>query len=117
MIPANPTVKALLVFNKDDAVLDAILRSCERLNFEAFRAKSIESALDIFQNPITGGHHLVIVDDRCKNIDSESFGRYAFKLTSIKLALTVSISQCSIRSIRSSKGNQYTTMVAVVKKR
>ncbi|CAO1311194.1 unnamed protein product [Diamesa hyperborea] len=94
LIPANPTVKALLVFDKDDAVSDAILHSCERLNFEAFRAKSIESAVDIFQNPITGGHHLVIVDDRCKNIDSESFGR----------------------SIRSSKGNQYTTMVAVVKK-
>lgn len=83
------------MFHKEDQVSDAMTRSCERLNMEAFRAKCNEVALDMFTHPINGGHHLVIVDGRCKNIDVESLGR----------------------SLRSSKGSQYTTMVAVVKKR
>ncbi|XP_070497571.1 high affinity cAMP-specific and IBMX-insensitive 3',5'-cyclic phosphodiesterase 8 isoform X5 [Chironomus tepperi] len=94
LIPPNPPVRALIVFHKDDQVSDAVLRSCERLNLEITRAKSTDSALELFQSPLNGGHHLVIVDGRCKNTDVESFGR----------------------SLRSSKGSQYTIMVCVVKK-
>ena len=71
---------------------DAMTRSCERLNIEASRSKSIESALEVFQNPINGGHHLVIVDGRCKNIDVESFGRFVhvkLVIGSISIFLTL----------------------------
>jgi high affinity cAMP-specific and IBMX-insensitive 3',5'-cyclic phosphodiesterase 8 len=74
LIPPNPSIRALLVFHKDDQVSDAMTRSCERLNIESSRARNAESALEQFQSP-NGGHHLVIVDGRCKNIDIESFGR------------------------------------------
>lgn len=75
LIPPNPAIRALLVFHKDDQVSDAMTRSCERLNIESSRAKSVDTALDLFQSPTHGGHHLVIVDGRCKNIDFESMGR------------------------------------------
>ncbi|KAG5677390.1 hypothetical protein PVAND_007153 [Polypedilum vanderplanki] len=94
LIPPNPSVRALIVFGKDDQVSDALQKSCERLNIEITRSKSIDLALELFQSPVNGGHHLVIVDGRCKNVDIESFGR----------------------SLRSSKGSQYTIMVCVVKK-
>lgn len=77
LIPPNPAIRALLVFHKDDQVSDAITRSCERLNIESCRAKNVDLALDLFQHPIHGGHHLVIVDGRCRNIDVEALGRYA----------------------------------------
>lgn len=76
LIPPNPAIRALLVFHKDDPISDAMARSCERLNIEASRAKTTEVALETFQSPVSGGHHLVIVDGRCKNIDFESFGRW-----------------------------------------
>lgn len=75
LIPPNPQVRSLLVFQKDDPTSEALLRSCERLNIESTRAKNTETALELFQHPTTGGHHLVIVDGRCKNIDFEAFGR------------------------------------------
>lgn len=76
LIPPNPAIKALLVFHKDDQASDAMRRACEHLNIETTRAKGVETALDLFQHPVNGGHHLVIVDGRCKNIDVESLGRY-----------------------------------------
>lgn len=76
LIPPNPAIRALLVFHKDDPISEAMARSCERLSIEASRAKTTEVALEIFQSPANGGHHLVIVDGRCKNIDFESFGRW-----------------------------------------
>jgi hypothetical protein len=85
LIPPNPAIKALLVFHKDDQVSEAMTRSCERLNIESSRARNIESALEIFQST-NGGHHLVIVDGRCKNIDVESFGRFV-KVHELALAL------------------------------
>ena len=75
LIPPNPVIKALLIFHKDDQVSDALTRSCERLNIESSRARNVESALEVFQST-NGGHHLVLVDGRCKNIDVESFGRF-----------------------------------------
>lgn len=78
LIPPNPSVRALIVFYKDDQVSDAVLRSCERLNIEITRAKGTDSALELFQSPLNGGHHLVIVDGRCKNTDVESFGRFVY---------------------------------------
>lgn len=75
LIPPNPAIKALLVFHKDDQASDALIRSCERLNIESSRAKSVDQALDLFLHPISGGHHLVIVDGRCKTVDVESLGR------------------------------------------
>lgn len=75
LIPPNPVIKALLIFYKDDQVSEALTRSCERLNIESSRARNVESALEVFQSP-NGGHHLVLVDGRCKNIDIESFGRF-----------------------------------------
>ncbi|CRK86262.1 CLUMA_CG000166, isoform A [Clunio marinus] len=94
LIPPNPAVRVLLVFYKDDHIFDAMARSCERLGFESFRAKTSETALEMFQHPVNGGYHLVIVDSRCKNIDVESFGR----------------------SLRNSKGSQYTIIIAIVRK-
>lgn len=76
LIPPNPAIRALLVFNKDDQVSEAMTRACERLSYEVARAKTIEVALDVFQHPINGGFHLVIVDGRCKFIDVESLGRF-----------------------------------------
>lgn len=61
------------MFHKDDQVSDAMTRSCERLHIELSRAKNVKSALEIIQNPIYGGHNLVIVDGRCKSIDTELF--------------------------------------------
>ena len=78
LIPPNPSVRALIVFHKDDQVSEAVLKSCERLNIEITRAKSTDSALELFQSPLNGGHHLVIVDGRCKNTDVESFGRFVY---------------------------------------
>jgi hypothetical protein len=75
LIPPNPHVRSLILFQKDDQVSDSVAKACERLNIEVVRAKNTESALELFQNPINGGHHLVIVDGRCKNIDVETFGR------------------------------------------
>lgn len=75
LIPPNPPVRSLLLFQKDDQVIDSLVKACERLNIEVVRAKNAELALELFQNPISGGHHLVIVDGRCKNIDVETFGR------------------------------------------
>lgn len=75
LIPPNPAIRALLVFHKDDQVSEAMTRSCERLNIESSRAKSVDTALDLFQSSTQGGHHLVIVDGRCKNIDFEAMGR------------------------------------------
>lgn len=75
LIPPNPQVRSLLVFQKDDQTSEALARACERLSIESTRAKNTETALELFQNPTTGGHHLVIVDGRCKNIDFETFGR------------------------------------------
>jgi hypothetical protein len=76
LIPPNPTIRALLVFNKDDQASEAITRACERLSYEVARAKTVELALEVFQHPINGGFHLVIVDGRCKIIDVESLGRF-----------------------------------------
>ena len=81
LIPPNPAIKALLVFYKDDQSSDALRRACEHLNIEVARAKSVDTALDLFQHPVNGGHHLVIVDGRCKNIDVESLGRFAIQFT------------------------------------
>lgn len=75
LIPPNPAIRALLVFSKDDQASDAMIKACERLNIDVCRAKSVDTALDTFQHPVNGGHHLVIVDGRCKNIDVESLGR------------------------------------------
>jgi hypothetical protein len=75
LIPPNPAVRALLVFGKDDHVSDAFQKSCERLSIETTRSKSTDLALELFQSPVNGGHHLVIVDGRCKNVDVESLGR------------------------------------------
>lgn len=67
----------LFVFHKNDAVIEAFLNACHRLNVEPTLAKSIESATDLFQNVTTGGHHIIAVDGRYpKIIDAESFGRY-----------------------------------------
>lgn len=86
----------MLLFHKSDPVYDAILLSCQRLNLEFCDAKTVETALQIFQNPISGGQHILIVDGRHNRfIDADSFGR----------------------SLRSTKGSQYTAMVVVVKKR
>lgn len=113
LIPPNPALRALLVFHKDDTVSDAMTRSCERLNIEASRAKTTELALETFQSPTNGGHHLVIVDGRCKNIDFESFGRWVEFGSNWSFINRFPFN----RSLRSSKGSAYTTMVAVVKKR
>uniref|UniRef100_A0A336LT50 3',5'-cyclic-AMP phosphodiesterase n=1 Tax=Culicoides sonorensis TaxID=179676 RepID=A0A336LT50_CULSO len=95
LLPPNPPLKILLVFHKNDAVIEAFLNACHRLNVEPTLAKSTESAIDLFQNATTGSHHIIAVDGRYpKLIDAESFGR----------------------SIRNSKGSQHTTMVAIVKK-
>lgn len=75
LIPPNPAIRALLVFNKDDQVYEALSRACERLNIETTRVKTVDSTHEILHNASQAGHQLVIVDGRCKNIDAESLGR------------------------------------------
>ncbi|XP_063697402.1 high affinity cAMP-specific and IBMX-insensitive 3',5'-cyclic phosphodiesterase 8 isoform X2 [Culicoides brevitarsis] len=95
LLPPNPPLRILCVFHKNDAVIEAFLNACHRLDIEHTIAKSTESAIDEFQNVTTGGHHIIAVDGRYpKIIDAESFGR----------------------SMRTTKGSQHTTMVAIVKK-
>lgn len=73
-------VQILYVFHKTDAVIEAFLKACKGLNVEATLAKSTESAIDLFQNLTTGGHHIIAVDGRHpKTIDADSFGRYLLR--------------------------------------
>lgn len=62
------------------------MKACERLNIENTRARSSETALESYQNSTSGGHQLIIVDGRSKNIDIESFARFVElnKLRTIK---------------------------------
>lgn len=86
----------LIVFHKSDPVVEALLSASHRLNIEASYAKSADSAIELFQNPHTGGHHIIAVDGRCSRfIDAEALGR----------------------TIRTTKGNQNSIMVAILKKR
>lgn len=86
----------LLIFHKHDPVIEALVNACHRLNVDVTMVKSVESAIEMFQSPATGGHHIVAIDGRFnKFLDAEAFGR----------------------TLRSSKGSQHTVLVAVVKKR
>uniref|UniRef100_A0A182WX29 3',5'-cyclic-AMP phosphodiesterase n=1 Tax=Anopheles quadriannulatus TaxID=34691 RepID=A0A182WX29_ANOQN len=95
LLPPNPVIKILIAFCKNDPVFEALVNASHRLSLEPTFVKSAESAIDAFQNPSSGGHHIIIVDARYpRTIEAEALGR----------------------SIRNSKGSQHTTMVAVVKK-
>ncbi|XP_035786852.1 high affinity cAMP-specific and IBMX-insensitive 3',5'-cyclic phosphodiesterase 8-like isoform X7 [Anopheles albimanus] len=95
LLPPNPAIKILIAFCKNDPVFEALVNASHRLSFEPTFVKSAEAAIDAFQNPTAGGHHIIIVDARYPRIiEAEALGR----------------------SIRNSKGSQHTTMVAVVKK-
>lgn len=96
LLPPNPPLKLLLVFHKHDPTIEALVNACHRLSIDVTMVKSSESAIEMFQNPAAGGHHIVAVDGRMsKNIDAEAFGR----------------------TLRSSKGSQHTVLVAIVKRR
>ncbi|XP_049296473.1 high affinity cAMP-specific and IBMX-insensitive 3',5'-cyclic phosphodiesterase 8 isoform X2 [Anopheles funestus] len=95
LLPPNPVIKILIAFCKNDPVFDALVNASHRLSLEPTFVKSAESAIEAFQNPSSGGHHIIIVDARYpRTMEAEALGR----------------------SIRNSKGSQHTTMVAVVKK-
>uniref|UniRef100_A0AAG5DGA7 3',5'-cyclic-AMP phosphodiesterase n=1 Tax=Anopheles atroparvus TaxID=41427 RepID=A0AAG5DGA7_ANOAO len=95
LLPPNPVIKILIAFCKNDPVFEALGNASHRLNLEPTFVKSAEAAIEAFQSPNAGGHHIVIVDARYpRTIEAEALGR----------------------SIRNSKGSQHTTMVAVVKK-
>lgn len=77
-------------------MIEALVNACHRLDINLTMVKSTESAIELFQNPTTGGHHIVAIDGRIpKILDAESFGR----------------------TLRSSKGSQHTVLVTIVKKR
>uniref|UniRef100_A0A182NJW4 3',5'-cyclic-AMP phosphodiesterase n=1 Tax=Anopheles dirus TaxID=7168 RepID=A0A182NJW4_9DIPT len=95
LLPPNPVIKILIAFCKNDPVFEALVNASHRLSLEPTFVKSAETAIDAFQNPSSGGHHIIIVDARYPRLlEAEALGR----------------------SIRNSKGSQHTTMVAVVKK-
>ncbi|XP_042895335.1 high affinity cAMP-specific and IBMX-insensitive 3',5'-cyclic phosphodiesterase 8B isoform X2 [Parasteatoda tepidariorum] len=87
-----PTVRALLVFGKDDAQSDAIKWAAEKLCCECTIAYTAETATESFQSIHP---HLVFIDSR----QSKFFD---------------SIALC--RSLHSLQGSQYSCLVAIVKK-
>lgn len=96
LLPPNPPLKLLLIFHKHDPVIEAFANACHRLDINVTMVKSTESAIELFQSPTTGGHHIVVIDGRIsKFLDAEAFGR----------------------TLRSCKGSQHTVLLCVVKKR
>ncbi|XP_055925456.1 high affinity cAMP-specific and IBMX-insensitive 3',5'-cyclic phosphodiesterase 8B-like isoform X6 [Argiope bruennichi] len=87
-----PTIRALLVFSKDDAQSDALKWAAEKLFCECTMVYTPEDATESYQNL---HHHLIFIDSRqSKTLDYTAL----------------------CRTIHSIQGSQYSCLVAVVKK-
>ncbi|XP_076305123.1 high affinity cAMP-specific and IBMX-insensitive 3',5'-cyclic phosphodiesterase 8B-like isoform X2 [Tachypleus tridentatus] len=87
-----PTIKVLLVFDKEDAQFKSLKWAVEKLQFECVVASSDTQALDLVRN---NHYHVIIVDTR-----------YSSGFDPFVLA----------RSFRLSKDNHYSCYIAVVKR-
>ncbi|CAG9857884.1 unnamed protein product [Phyllotreta striolata] len=92
IVPPSRSLKALIVFPTLDQAADTITKACERLGFELTSSNADNSALEEYQQKL---HDLVVVDTRLpKSLNYDTL----------------------CRSIRNTKGNQHTVVVAVVKR-
>lgn len=64
------------MFNKIDVVSETLVASCDRLQMNVCIARSLESATEAIQHPVSGGYQLVIVDGRMpKTLDPDLIAR------------------------------------------
>ncbi|XP_050514166.1 high affinity cAMP-specific and IBMX-insensitive 3',5'-cyclic phosphodiesterase 8 isoform X3 [Diabrotica virgifera virgifera] len=90
--PPSRLLKILTVFSALDQVGETIVKAAEKLGFEITTSTSDKAALEEYQQRL---HDLVIIDSRSpKGINYDTL----------------------CRSLRNTKGNQHTVVVAVVKK-
>lgn len=107
------------MFHKTDGVYEGLLNACQRVNGEATLCRSLQVAEDAFRNPTTGYQHLVIVDSRSpKYISPEAVCRCKeIYICLSKSSTFINLSNLFLSTLKNTKVGQYTTFVAVVKKR
>lgn len=111
------------MFHKTDGVYEGLLNACQRVNGETKHCRTLEAAEEAFRNPVSGYHHLVIVDCRSsKHTDPAAVCRYThLNILDLLVARGFLKNKCTLAfyhnsTLRNSKVGQYTTFVAVVKK-
>lgn len=71
-------LQILLVFPKEDALLESFVQAAEKLSYECSTCQTAESALE---NYVQNGHDIVVIDNRStKHLDAVALCRYLYNL-------------------------------------